>query len=517
MDNKYIEDFVRALNPTRNIIIEGQHEDLELWKQWYAGKTPFHSTLAVVKGKEANVEIKQSGFAKMVCEDWASSFMNEDLKIIVPDEKGNDILQEIFEDNDFMGRIGMFTEKYFGLGLGNMIPMPDTLEADEEGNIIPRTNPGNKIKIYMNDATRIVPITVDDSGEILEQAIIKETTNTITIQVHLLEEDDTYLIAEVTGYKDTTDCKFDYDNIKKWKTNSRDKLYTSWHPVSVDNKNLNNFLSTSIFSNAISDLESYDMAYDRFFTEFKNGAKKRFISGSFIEYSKSGEKTSFALGEEDVIINSKDNNDGKSNVNEFNPELRVESFIRGLSFYANLIGYKCGRGEGAYTIDSSTGRPLQTATAEILKNQKAVKNIRKNENFAIRQLKNLVMAIKFVYNSFVSEGALTYEKSDIQITFADNIIEDTSSQKKDDLNEVNQGTMTIPEFRAKWYGESDEDAKRFVYDNGLLVNKYIDALLAHAITPKQFAMFVYGKDEGISSYIEKMMNADDVIEIPTEE
>lgn len=107
------------------------------------------------------------------------------------------------------------------------------------------------------------------------------------------------------------------------------------------------------------------------------------------------------------------------------------------------------------------------------------------------------MAIKFVYNTFIEPNGLTYEKDDIQISFDDNIIEDTSEQKKNDLNEVNAGTMTITEFRSKWYDEDYETADKFVKENGLLATKYLDVYTVGAMTPEKFCEIVYGNQDAV--------------------
>lgn len=496
MNTSYIEDMISALYPERkDYKIEGQHPDLETFKQWYNGVADFHTQERIVEGIKTKVVIKHSGIAKMFAEKMATSFMNEKLEIIVPDDKGNDKLQELLIKSGLNSRIGNFTEKYFALSLGGIVAMPktiDILEDDETQSIV--VDPSNEIKISTLDALRFIPVTVDDEGNVVEAAIIKESTNEIVIQLHMLV-DGVYEISEAVGKKNNKEFVFDFTKAKRWNTKQTTALFQAWYPQVVDNKHLENRLSTSMYADALDEFEAFDMTFDKFYTEFKNGGKKRFISADLITITPDGTKE-LVLGEEDVFLPPSKSGDQAPMINEHTSDLRVDQFIRGESYWINLAAKKCGLGDNAFEIDAN-GRPLQTATAAILKNQEAKQVVRKNERFAEEQLKRLCMAIKFVYNTFIEPNGLTYEKADIQISFDDNIIEDTSEQKKNDLNEVNAGTMTITEFRSKWYDEDYETADKFVKENGLLATKYLDVYSIGAMTPEKFCEIVYGNQDAV--------------------
>ena len=104
------------------------------------------------------------------------------------------------------------------------------------------------------------------------------------------------------------------------------------------------------------------------------------------------------------------------------------------------------------------------------------------------------MAIKTVYNTYISEKPLTFEEDDISVIYDDNIMEDTTAKKQAELQEVQAGTMSIAEFRSHWYGQSIDEAMKFVQDNGLLLDKYTLALQSHVITPEMFVDLVFGEN-----------------------
>lgn len=52
------------------------------------------------------------------------------------------------------------------------------------------------------------------------------------------------------------------------------------------------------------------------------------------------------------------------------------------------------------------------------------------------------------------------EDTDITIEFDDSIIEDKETERKQDMQDVAIGAMAIEEYRAKWYGETVEQARK---------------------------------------------------------
>lgn len=186
--------------------------------------------------------------------------------------------------------------------------------------------------------------------------------------------------------------------------------------------------------------------------------------------------------------------DGKAFINEFNAELRVEPIIKSLVSAMNVAARLCGLGDSSFEIGDNGGRPIQTATAAILKESKLYKNIIKQENLATAKIKALLLAIKEVHNTYISETPIEFEEDDIQVVYDDNIMEDTQQKKDNQLKEVTAGIMSIAEYRANWYDEDYDSALKFVQENGLLLDKYTLALQSKVITPEMFVELVFGEN-----------------------
>ena len=59
-----------------------------------------------------------------------------------------------------------------------------------------------------------------------------------------------------------------------------------------------------------------------------------------------------------------------------------------------------------------------------------------------------------------SLGVELPDEGEVRVTFDDSIIADTAAEKKQDMDEVAVGLMQPWEYRAKWYGEDEETARR---------------------------------------------------------
>jgi len=500
-----IKEFVSKITGRQDFDIQGKHPALKDWIDWYKGKTPWHVVQTSKDGNVKYVNRKSSGIAKLIAEDWASNYANENTKLSVLKDSDNDFIQKVLKQNKVFANFNTFAEMFNALGIGAIVVMPSSILYDANGVI--KKSDNVKIKITNIPADRVIPITIDD-GECTECAFVKYSTNYCTLQIHVIGDNGYYIVAEVKGKKNTNSYNFDFSQAKILTTTSDKPLFQVWHPNIKDNRDLENPLGTSVYADSIDIFKCVDMAFDSFFKEFKNGSKKRYISSDLVYINDQGQQDAITLDDEEFYIPQ--GTDPNTLIQEFNGELRVDAHIRGIEFFMNYAAKKCGLGDNRFELQGVGGRPLQTATAIIAKQTELYRNVIKQENFATAKFTDMLMAIKFVNNTFTNNPDLSYEEDDIQIVYDDNIMEDTDSKKKQDLAEVQAGTLSMAEYRARYYDEDYDTALKFLQENAMLINIYLPALQSGAMTPAIFVGLVYGenvdgKDELIA-YIEEKMN-----------
>ena len=494
-----ILEFVKRIDPSRTQeFIAGQNPNLSTYKDWYNGQNAWHTRKTHQEGEIVLTTIEASGCPKLIAEDWASNYANEDTLITIATEEkedenkkennANDIVNKILQKNGFFSRFNAFAEKFNALGCAATVVVPKKFNFVDKKLV---KDPKNKIKIYFLDAERVIPITVDD-GEVTECAFIRVTTRETIMQVHILVNDN-YVIGEVRGKNEslnTVATTYDYSQAIIINTKSSIPLFQVWYPNIGSSDNI----CESIYKQAIGWFKLVDTIFDCWYKEFKRGAKKRFISSEMREIGSDGKTIDMKdfLEDEDIVVPL--GADRKAFINEFNAELRVEPIIKALVSAMNVAARLCGLGDSSFEIGDNGGRPIQTATAAILKESKLYKNIIKQENLATAKIKALLLAIKEVHNTYISETPIEFEEDDIQVVYDDNIMEDTQQKKDNQLKEVTAGIMSIAEYRANWYDEDYDSALKFVQENGLLLDKYTLALQSKVITPEMFVELVFGEN-----------------------
>ncbi len=133
--------------------------------------------------------------------------------------------------------------------------------------------------------------------------------------------------------------------------------------------------------------------------------------------------------------------------------LRVEEHSRAINDDLNLLSLKCGFGTQRYKFEDGE---VKTATEVISENSDMYRSVCKHELILKDVLEDLCRIIARLGTVL---GEDLKPDCDITISFDDSIIEDKSSEREQDRRDVSMGVMTKAEYRAKWYGETEEVAQ----------------------------------------------------------
>ena len=114
---------------------------------------------------------------------------------------------------------------------------------------------------------------------------------------------------------------------------------------------------------------------------------------------------------------------------------------------------KCGFGQNHYKFENGS---VQTATQVISENSDMYRSINKHELILEAVLDELIRIIVRLGEVL---GVDTDPDTEIVVNFDDSIIEDKQSERQSDRQDVSMGVMSHAEYRAKWYGETLEEAQ----------------------------------------------------------
>lgn len=444
------------------------YAQLESWKEWYDGDVQkFHRYIVDTGTQKLEVRRYSAGMAKQVCEDWADLLMNEKVEIAVEGKAESDFIQKVLTDNNWAVKANEMQEVKGYAGTVAYVPHIVGAVLDSTG-----TPTGNAEGIVIDyiPAAQIFPLSWRN-GIIRECAFAQDMTSGdktyIYLQLHVIGEKKEYEIQnklyDLGKNVDGTPQEVPLDTLSDLAgipavvyTHNTEPQFVIDRYALKSNVDGSGPMGIAVFANAIDQLKATDIAYDSYVNEFVLGKKRVMVKPQAVKdldgnpVFDTNELVFYVLPEDgspDTIIK------------ELDMSLRVEQHSQGLQDMLNMLSHKCGLGNSFYRFE---GGKITTATEVISTNSKLFRTLKKHEIVLNSAVINLCRILLRLANQF---GGQTYNvDTDIVVNFDDSIIEDTAAEFQRDVQLVGLGAMGIWELRAKYMGESAEEAKKNIPD-----------------------------------------------------
>ena len=445
-----------------NTINGSFYSQIKLWESWYIGDVRSFHRYRIYNGKR-KVQCRRLslGMAKKLSEDIADLLLNERVKITISDEVTETFVNDVLSKNKFLVRGNQYQEHK--AATGTVAYVLNLINAEADGNGYIR---GGDISIRYVKAHNIYPISWNN-GTITECAFVFYKTidrkKYAIIQFHQ-KEGGKYVITN-----DVIDCTNGSGNEIKpeqWRgiagfegLQSRINTDLDEPLFVIDTLNIvnnaddddTNPMGAAIFANAIDTLTKIDLEYDSYANEFEMGRKRIFVAPELLnldgEPSFDPNDTTFYQLPEDTLKDTP--------IIDINMDIRAEQHSKAINDDLNLLSVKTGFGTGHYKFDRGT---LTTATQVISENSDMYRSLKKHELILEDVIKDLIMAIVRLGKQIGVSGLA--DSFDITVDFDDSIIEDKGAERERDRQDVAMGVMSHAEYRAKWYGETLEEAAK---------------------------------------------------------
>lgn len=434
------------------------------WISWYEGNVRRFSFYRVYTGRGTykRCQRKSMGMAKKLSEDIADLLLNERVTITLNDEKTNEFVQQILKKNRFLVMGNDCQERKAFTGTVAYIPYLDHVEITEDGEIL-----SGEIAINYVDAPNIYPVSWTN-GRVTECVFTFPHTvarkKYVQVQSHLLENGEyvirnTVLKCESGSQEGTELSKEEWRKLKPFKTLAEEVKTGSPEPQFVidrlnitNNADENNPMGIAIFANAIDVLKKLDIEYDSYCNEFELGRKRIFVKPELLTNTDG----SPAFDPDDSVFYALPEDDANSEglLKEVDMTLRADQHSKAINDDLNYLSLKCGFGTDRYQFGASGAK---TATEIISENSDMYRMLKKHEILledALKQLIRIIIRLGIVLNYSLDADA------EIVINFDDSIIEDKETERIRDRQDVSMGVMSHAEYRAKWYGETLEEATK---------------------------------------------------------
>ena len=439
---------------------------IRVWKSWYEGNVNKFHRYKVYNGKDYITCRRLSlGMAKKLSEDIADLLLNERVQITIQDESTHEFVMSVLEDNNFAVLGNDYQERKAYTGTVAYVPYLDDIEVGQDGSILPGNE--GKVKINYVSASNIYPLSWNN-GYISECAFIFpkiiKATKYAHIQLHLLEAGLYVIENHVVECSAGSGKEIPVENwkdLRGFETMS-ERIYTgsSERQFVIDRLNIannsdkDNPMGIAIFANSIDVLRGVDVVYDSYINEFVLGKKRIFASPELMGYDVLGNPV---FDPNDVVFYQLPENylkEGGKPLEEVNMEIRADAHEKAINDNLNMLSMKCGFGQNHYKFENGS---LQTATQVISENSDMYRSINKHEIILNDVLEELIRIIARLGQVL---GVGTNPDTEVVVNFDDSIIEDKQAERQSDRQDVSMGAMTLVEYRAKWYGETEEEAAK---------------------------------------------------------
>lgn len=446
------------------------YNNIATWLEWYKGYVPAFHVRHIANGVNVmKTKVYSLKMAKRVCEDWSSSLLNESVSITISSGnesnasnvfiQGAKLNGGVLGSNNFNVEMNNAIETMFALGTSAVVISLDNIATDLVGNIVESSQGNIKLKFY--NAISIIPLR-SDNNVITEASFVSECRvadkTFYTVSTHRLEEDGYVIYNEVLSTSYAKVANFE-GTLPIIRTKSFKPMFFIIKPNIANNVDLASPLGVSVYSDAIDTLMAVDETYNSCVTDVKTGQRLVFMNKKLLTTDDSGnpivpqdsKQSYFQFFGDDVPTDS-----GTSEyIKVETPELRVEELDGELQNQLNMLSFKCGLGTKYYQFKN--GGVAVTATEYAGSQNDFLRNAKKHSRMLETSIKNLVSQLLWVGKNILGKNVNPNSKIDVKVS--DGIIEDDSKEKESDRQDVKDGIMSKAEYRAKWYGETLEEAQ----------------------------------------------------------
>ena len=447
---------VLKIQPSISTIMK---DNIELWNNMYQDKSPWLHT--------ADNELRSLGLASMIASEKARTATLEMKVKVTGENERAEFFRKSFEQvvRDIRKNLE------YGIALGGLVIKPYVVKGVDNKYVI---------KYNYVKATDFYPLTFSADGSLKEAAFVERiiTKDYIYSKVeyhrlvnnHLTVSNTAYRIinngiSQIISSSETelgdpillTDVD-EWANIEPLvEINDIDTLLFAYFKMPDANTvDIDSPLGVSAFSKAVSLIEDADKLYSNLLWEFEGGQlaidvdrtafnpvldEKGNVRYTMPQYQNRLFRHNLDLGEDDTY-------------NVFNPEFREKALRNGLNTILMHIEDVTALSRG--TFSEVTYAEARTATElKILKQRSfsANQDIQKELQRVFEDIFKIMEKYCDLYH-IVPSG--DYE---VAYVWDDSILVDKDTERQTDLLDIDKGLMCPIEYRMKWYGETEEQAK----------------------------------------------------------
>lgn len=457
-----------------------EYERINKAKRYYQDNLP-KVKYWTTKGEQKR-DINSLNVLKSASQALASLMFNERCSIKVNDAALQNLLDEIFKENDYYLDQETHLEMWIALGSGVIRPYVEN----------------DKIKLSWANATEIYPLEANTTkvDQIAISRRLQKVENNNAVYYTLLEfhqwgnwtTDEQgrkyrpYIITNelyrsgdpnTIGEQVPLDYVDEYAGLSSTTTiNYLEKpLFAFYRNAGANNKNLVSPLGIGLCDNWFSTVDDINMVHDGFEWEVKTGYRRVSIPRSWVRRQQNmnghqiPEDQQYFWDPNDAVFVPVNSEDDTSSFKDLSINIRNEQYEGAMDFFLRELENDLKLSPGTFTVTPSG---VQTATEVVTNNSKTYQTRSSYLTMLEKTIDQLVYAIaELLQNGDLwSDGKARWngDLDSLVITpdFNDGVFVDQEAQRSADLQAVQASVMPKIQFIMRNYDLSEEEAKKWL-------------------------------------------------------
>lgn len=325
------------------------------------------------------------------------------------------------------------------------------------------------LAIQYIQADGFFPVSFDDSGNITDCIFVEQFTNSKKIYTRLerniIEEGVLMIVnmAFVGSDKENLGTEVPINSVDRWSNleekmifQNVDKLPIGFFKVPLANTiDPTSPIGVSVFAKGVDSIKLADERYSQIDWEYVSKEAAVHIASSLLKYNKDTDKYEYPGGKKRLYrtVEYSSGATDKPFMDTYSPDIRDQSLYNGFNNQLKRVEFDCNLAYGTLSDPNNVDK-----TAEEIRSskQRSYSMVSATQCSLQTALEDLIEAMDFwttIYG-LAPEGTVN-----ASFEWDDSIVVDSEKERQTDRADVAMGAMSLIEYRMKWYGETEEQAK----------------------------------------------------------
>lgn len=434
---------------------------LTLWQQMYLDTPPWAD----------DVTVKTMNLPNMICSEIARQIMLE-MKWTISgksDETGNteDTPRSLYLKAEFDKlMVGLRLKLEQALASGGMVIKP---YVKHDGHIY--------FDIVV--AWNLYPVAFDDDGNLTDVIFRDEyqdgKTTYTRLERHTVVEDGIHITQRAfkSTNRNSLGNEISVSAVAPWAELATDvtvahangQLFGWYKYHTSNNVDITGAMGISAYHKAWKIIKEADIQYSRLLWEYEGSELAIDVDMSMLKPRQGGQGMEMPKLNQRLFRGANFSGDDQYHV--YNPNIRDTSYVNGLNVLLMRIEDACSIARGSISDASTEAR---TATELKIIRQRTYATVVDNQQALERCLRDVIKTM----DMYATLYKLSPEgECDVSFTWDDSIVIDADSERDKDRQDVLDGLMQPWEYRVKWYGETETQAKAAIPEGLAAIGKLV--------------------------------------------